>query len=303
MHEPDSRIPIHVSRERLTALLALLLVLIVGGSDALAASAHELPEEARSAIAADDPEQQLELARRYEHGEGVPRDVGIAVRLYCHAADAGNADAEYALGWLYANARGVARDDTLAAAWFARAAGQGDAHAERMLARLEVAGPERAAETASCVLPDGVVYRHGVPLSVPNPSREVVADWVRTMSPEFGLEPELVLAVVRAESAFNARALSPKRAMGLMQLIPETAARFGVQDPWDPVQNLRGGMAYLRWLLDFFDGNETFALAGYNAGERAVQAHGGIPPYPETRAYVKRVSVFRARETTRVNPS
>lgn len=74
-----------------------------------------------------------------------------------------------------------------------------------------------------------------------------------------------------------------------MQLIPETAERFGVRDVWDPEQNLRGGMAYLRWLMQHFDGDLELVLAGYNAGEGAVQRHGGIPPYAETRTYVKRI--------------
>ena len=300
MPEKDRHPTLVASRERLAALLALLMTLTVGASDVFAAG---LPQPVRDALTADDPALQLALGQRYEHGEGVARDVGLSVRLYCHAADAGSADAQYALGWLYANARGVERDDELAAAWFARAAAQGDAHAARMLARLDVADPQAAADAAHCVLPGGVVYRHGIPESVPDPSRELVAEWVRMMAPEFELEPALVLAVIRAESAFDPRALSPRRAMGLMQLIPETALRFGVADPWDPVQNLRGGMAYLRWLLDFFDGDESLALAGYNAGERAVEAHGGIPPYPETQAYVRRVSVFRATSAPRPDPS
>jgi soluble lytic murein transglycosylase-like protein len=98
-----------------------------------------------------------------------------------------------------------------------------------------------------------------------------------------------VLAVVEVESGFNPKAASPKNAQGLMQLIPETAERFGVADVWDPEQNLRGGMAYLSWLMQHFDGDLELVLAAYNAGEGAVQRHGGIPPYAETRDYVQRV--------------
>jgi soluble lytic murein transglycosylase-like protein len=75
-----------------------------------------------------------------------------------------------------------------------------------------------------------------------------------------------------------------------MQLIPATAERFDVKDAWDPEQNLRGGMAYLRWLLQRFDGDVWLALAGYNAGEQAVERYKGIPPYPETRDYVDRIA-------------
>lgn len=109
------------------------------------------------------------------------------------------------------------------------------------------------------------------------------------LAPEYDLDPALVLEVVRAESNFNPRARSRKGALGLMQLIPATAQRFGVNDPFEPMQNLRGGMAYLRWLLERFDGDLKLMLAGYNAGEAAVERHGGVPPYRETREYVQRI--------------
>ena len=289
-------------RERLAALLVLLLALLLGASDAFAAS--DAGPDFEQLLAGDDAEAQFRLGQRYEHGEGVPRDVALSVRLYCHAAARGSADAEYALGWLYANAREVTRDDRLAAPWFARAAAQGDQYATRMLARLDLGSTAVDTGAARCVMPDGTVYsERRIPQSVPDPAPALIVEWVTAMAPEFDLEPSLVLAVIRAASGFDPRALSPRRAMGLMQLIPETATRFGVENPWDPVQNIRGGMSYLRWLLDFFHGDERLALAGYNAGERAVQAHGGIPPYPETRAYVKRVSLFRARATSRLDPS
>jgi soluble lytic murein transglycosylase-like protein len=112
---------------------------------------------------------------------------------------------------------------------------------------------------------------------------------VRSLAPRYRLDPNLVLAVVEVESNFNPKAVSPKNAQGLMQLIPATAERFGVRDVWDPEQNLHGGMAYLRWLLDYFKGDVKLALAGYNAGEKAVERHGGIPPYAETQAYVQKI--------------
>jgi hypothetical protein len=244
-------------------------------------------------LAGTDADRQAEWGERYEHGEGVGRDYDAALRLYCHAARSGHAGARYRLGWMYANGRGVPRDDPQAAAWFRLAAGQGDAHARRMLTRLGA-----PADRARCLRPDGSEYLE--PLrSVDAPTRPLIVKWVERLAPRYGLDPQLVLAVVRAESGFNPRAHSHKDARGLMQLIPATAKRFGVKDVWDPLENLKGGMAYLRWLLDHFEGDEALALAGYNAGEGAVRRYRGIPPYAETRAYVKKISRWRRTVTGR----
>ena len=111
-----------------------------------------------------------------------------------------------------------------------------------------------------------------------------------------GLDPALVMAVAQVESGLQAAAVSPKGAQGLMQLMPATAASLGVSDPFDPAQNLDGGARHLGSLLQRYDGDLKRALAAYNAGEAAVTRHGGIPPYPETRSYVKSV-LSRYRKT------
>jgi soluble lytic murein transglycosylase-like protein len=221
---------------------------------------------------------------KYEHGLGVPADTHRAIRLYCKAAGKGNVDAQYRLGWIYANGRGVRRDDALAAAWFNLAAKQDHEQSRNMLRLIRV----KAKPRATC------------PLGTPTPSsrrsptqsaaRPEIVRLVRDLAPKYDLDPALVLAVIEVESGFNPVARSPKNAQGLMQLIPETAQRFGVRDVWDHEQNLRGGMAYLRWLLDYFKGDVRLALAGYNAGEASVLRHGGVPPYAETQDYVRRVA-------------
>lgn len=124
----------------------------------------------------------------------------------------------------------------------------------------------------------------------PAPPSAALAPLIEEAARAASLPPRLLAAVVAVESNFDPRAVSPKGALGLMQLMPETAARFGVADPFDPRQNLAGGAAYLAWLLRKFDGDLTLALAAYNAGEGAVIKAGyRIPPYEETRAYVPRV--------------
>jgi soluble lytic murein transglycosylase-like protein len=106
---------------------------------------------------------------------------------------------------------------------------------------------------------------------------------------QHGLRADLVRAVIQAESAFNPLARSPKGAMGLMQLMPTTAAELGVTDPYDPAQNIRGGVTYLKSLLVQFSDNEELALAAYNAGPGAVNKYGAVPPYRETRDYIARI--------------
>jgi hypothetical protein len=110
----------------------------------------------------------------------------------------------------------------------------------------------------------------------------------------YGVSADLVRAVIQVESEFDHLAVSSKGAQGLMQLMPFTARRFAVSDPFDPRQNIFGGVQFLRLLLDLFNGDVTLALAGYNAGENAVQRWRGVPPYKETRGYVQKVRALLA---------
>lgn len=112
---------------------------------------------------------------------------------------------------------------------------------------------------------------------------------VDEISAATGVDTYLARAIIQAESAFNYRARSHVGALGLMQLMPSTAERFGVTDPFDPRQNITGGCKYLKWLTEYFGGDLTKVVAAYNAGEGAVQRYKGVPPYKETRAYVPKV--------------
>jgi len=120
-----------------------------------------------------------------------------------------------------------------------------------------------------------------------------LSPYINRVAERHGLDPDLIHAVILAESAYREKALSPKGAMGLMQLMPATAERLGVDDPWDPLQNIEGGAKYLRFLLDRYQGDVELAVAAYNAGEGAVDRYGrAIPPYKETITYVKKVKEF-----------
>jgi hypothetical protein len=143
---------------------------------------------------------------------------------------------------------------------------------------------------------------HAPPQSAPGPAPAVVVAslgaspasrsigmQIRDAAERYGLSEQLVAAVIRVESGFNPRAVSPKGAQGLMQLMPATASQLGVRYAFDIVENIDGGVRHLRGLIERFANNLPLALAAYNAGEKAVQQHGGIPPYPETEQYVARI--------------
>jgi soluble lytic murein transglycosylase-like protein len=180
----------------------------------------------------------------------------------------------------------------MAAFFFKAAAGQGIEAAQRM---LKVVG-EPVADIPECM------REPAAPVAAPLPVAEVVPrvdyqsiaprkifDLVAKLAPQFKIEPQLALAIIAAESNFNSLAVSAKSAQGLMQLIPQTSERFNVKNAFDPAQNIRGGLTYLRWLLAYFEGDVALVAAAYNAGEGTVERYSGVPPFLETRNYVKRI--------------
>ena len=249
---------------------------------------------------AADPRQLVEQALAFEHGEGVPRDPEHAAGLYCDAVRLGNAEAMYNLGWMYANGRGVARDDAYAATLFEMALFKGHPGAEK---GRRLVG-EYTGDVPDCMKPAVARYAFAATrenwdtqkylASLPERKKRVV-ELITTLAPRFSIEPRLALAIATTESNFDSTAVSPKSAMGVMQLIPETASRFNVKNSFDPVENIKGGLAYLRWLLAYYRGNVALAVAGYNAGEGAVDRYKGVPPYKETQNYVRRILEFFPR--------
>jgi soluble lytic murein transglycosylase-like protein len=248
-------------------------------------------------------------ALTYEHGDGVPRDALRAAELYCRAARHGDAEAQYNLAWMKTNSRGIERNDAEAAHLFAAAAEQGFEQAKNILARMGQPRGEPPAclrqpeEDLVAVAPPpppkpGAKAAVLPPPPLPKHAPEPIVRFVNLVAPEYQLDPALVFAIMATESNFDPNAQSPKNAQGLMQLIPETAARFGVRNIKDPTQNIRGGMAYLRWLLAYFEGDVTLASAAYNAGEGAVERYMGVPPYAETRLYVLKIRAASGAMTT-----
>lgn len=164
-------------------------------------------------------------------------------------------------------------------------------------ATAKAAAPATAPATPSMVAAQPIVMQSGVPGEVTvehitettgNPKYD---EYIKQAAARNGIDPNLIVAVMRQESGFNSRALSYKGASGLMQLMPGTARRFGVTNIYDPQQNIEGGARYLRFLLDQFNGDIQLVLAGYNAGENAVVNSGyRVPRYRETQAYVKSIS-------------
>lgn len=292
------------------AVLAMMSTLGVAGSARAAGEpATPTPASADSADGSGLPQvggavpAKLARALAYEHGEGLPKDEKIAAALYCEAAVAGSAEGAFALGWMYANGRGVPRDDGTASALFDLAAKGGNRYAGLMLARLggvhgllpdcmrppAPAAPDTQLADANADDDDGFDPFANLPSD-----KRKIADVVDRLAPRYGIEPRLALAIIAVESNFNAFARSVRDARGVMQLIPETAARFKVRNPYDVQENVRGGLAYLRWLLAYYRGEVALAAAAYNAGERVVDRYGGVPPYPETRDYVRRIlALFR----------
>lgn len=228
-----------------------------------------------------------------------------AAKLYCGGAREGSTEAQYRLAMLFAFGQGVPEDRAIAASLLAIAAQQGHQEAANMLETIQYSSdklpdcvlanvePPHAPKPPEIVIPvintpKDTKSLDNVLAALPKEKRWLI-DMIQKIASWHEVDPRLALSIVNVESHFQHTARSSANAMGLMQLIPETAERFNVQDAFDASQNVKGGVRYLRWLLKRYRGNVELVAAAYNAGEGAVDKYKGIPPYPETQEYVRRV--------------
>jgi soluble lytic murein transglycosylase-like protein len=238
------------------------------------------------------------MAFKFKNIEGSPRDYAEVAANYCKKAKLGDADAQFALGWMYANGKGVSTDERTAAQLFTMAAEQGHTSAQESLAKLSNVSP--SSTLLACLLPDPPALEAATSDTELKPvsdktaalfqSQRHILKLVNKLAPRYNIDSNLVMAFIAVESGFNVQATSVKNAQGLMQLIPETARRFGVKDAYKAEDNIKGGLAYLRWLLAYYEGNVELVAAAYNAGEGAVDKYKGVPPYAETKMYVKKIA-------------
>uniref|UniRef100_UPI003BA05F35 lytic transglycosylase domain-containing protein n=1 Tax=Aeromonas jandaei TaxID=650 RepID=UPI003BA05F35 len=222
-----------------------------------------------------------------------------AIALYCVAASTGNPEGYFRIGRLLATGPASVRSAKMANSYLAMAMRLGNQQASRYYNPRVGNAPMgdqcgvgmRGGQGSYFALPS-TPFNVEAYLARQSPGKQKLVTMLRHAAKRHQVDVRLVLAIAIAESNLESRAVSAKNAQGVMQLIPETQQRFGVTQPFDPAQNIKGGVSYLKWLDRRFDGDWVLISAAYNAGEKAVERYGGIPPYDETREYVKRVLYF-----------
>jgi len=217
---------------------------------------------------------------------------GLALALYCEAGELGSAEGFFQVGRILRKSASIWHNPNLGNAYLALAASLGHQQAQELHdpALSNAFLPELCGDFDN-IMASGKFDLDGYVAAL-SPARQKIAALIRRHAPRYAVDSRFGLAVAMAESNLNPLAVSPKNAQGVMQLIPDTQERFGVKKPFDPESSIRGGLTYLKWLSARFGGDLALVAAAYNAGEGTVDKYQGIPPYPETRHYVRRVLYF-----------
>lgn len=234
----------------------------------------------------------LEQGLAAEKGTGIHKNLPLALTLYCDAGTMGSPEGFFRVGRVLKTGPSYLRNAALANAYFALAARLGHS------AALDLFD-----ESVASALLDDECGNFGKELEREKfdangyvagmaAQRRKIAQLIMFHAPRFDVDIRVALAIALAESNLNPNALSPKNAQGVMQLIPATAERFGVKNAFDAESNIRGGLAYLKWLKNRFKGDWGLVAAAYNAGEGNVDRYRGVPPFKETQQYVRRVLYF-----------
>ena len=268
--------------------LLLFLSLLLAGTPRAMAQGRDFRQAPKALTAI----KQGQVAQ--QHG-----NLQKAIALYCVAASTGNPEGYFRIGRLLATGPASVRNAKLANSYLAMAMRLGNQQASRYYNPRVGNAPMgdqcgvgmRGGQGSYFALPS-TPFNVEAYLARQSPGKQKLATMLRHAAKRHQVNVRLVLAIAIAESNLESRAVSAKNAQGVMQLIPETQQRFGVTQPFDPAQNIKGGVSYLKWLDRRFDGDWVLISAAYNAGEKAVERYGGIPPYDETREYVKRVLYF-----------
>lgn len=239
----------------------------------------------------DSPRAMAALAQgsAAETGRNGVSQPWVALALYCDAGMMGSVEGYYRVGLLLRKRNAVFEAPALANAYLALAASLGHERALQMHnpAIADVPVPDQCGDFALAFSQEPFDLR-GHLAALPAGKRRIAA-LIDRNAPRYDIDAHFALAIALAESNLDHLAVSPKNAQGVMQLIPDTQERFGVRRPFDPESNIRGALSYLRWLTQRFNGDLALVAAAYNAGEGVVESYKGIPPYPETRQYVRRV--------------
>ena len=276
----------HISENGL--FLLLFLSLLLAGTPRAMAQGRDFRQAPKALTAI----KQGQVAQQHGH-------LQKAIALYCVAASTGNPEGYFRIGRLLATGPASVRSAKLANSYLAMAMRLGNQQASRYYNPRVGNAPMgdqcgvgmRGGQGSYFALPS-TPFNVEAYLARQSPGKQKLATMLRHAAKRHQVDVRLVLAIAIAESNLESRAVSAKNAQGVMQLIPETQQRFGVTQPFDPAQNIKGGVSYLKWLDRRFDGDWVLISAAYNAGEKAVERYGGIPPYDETREYVKRVLYF-----------